>query len=735
MTLGVDTLGVEELGADFIRSPPSCALTAPASTISSSAVTVSWTYTSIIPRAQAFYRVRLLNQDGSVVFFDSLSVAGAVTTTVPAYVLGDGSVYLVALSVSDGFDWSGEVTSTFLVQGSDVSTYTNALVGSVYEVGINGVGYMLADRTEQDLQYRRQTTTLTRPQRYAQGNTPFSEAIERYTFIGWADWRDGAGQRLRHRDDSTPAAFYDSEGINPFVSTGLELLPATVLTLTNAYSNPLSVIASNKLYSLTGTNTVTEVASIGGATTPFTVAGQTTSLAMASDGTNWYLGDGANVHRGATGADPGAAWSTVDARVMAWAADRLCVAYPSSGSTPNVFSTLNTTGVEEVANGRITLPVGSTITSITGGDGYVWFAARRNQQGLVYAWKAGAADSPFVAFEFPAGQFPQSLGFYLGNVFVRTVEPLSAGGAKASIYRAATSAGRLVPTLVTQLESTTDDHTLGAWGGDDRFGMFSWKKVAASGASGVGAIDLSTGGYARWLYAPSAAANGDVVSVLNWNGRTVFSIAGYGVCHEGTAPLATGNLKTDLADLGTSLSKVFSQLKADLAPLPTGGTLVVEYSMDGGASYSPTTFTLSGAGLQTLQGEIAKQNVTLCLRITLTAAATSPVLRSLTVRAHPLGLADQVLVLPINCSDVLAGLNGQELPESGPGTGAARARLLETLSETRVRLQDIDWTLNQSATIWEVDSVDVRSAGVFARSQNRQVQSQVAVLLLRRSLK
>lgn len=733
MTVGVFTLGTETLAADFIRSPPSCALTAPAATIATSNVIVNWTYTSPVSRAQAFFQVKLKTPDGASTLYDSTALAGASVTYTPTFTVSDGSSYMVVLAVSDGYDWSPEVTTTFLVQLAGVADYPNVAVGSVYEIGINGQGYMLSDRTEQDLQYRRQVSTLILP-RYAQDNFSFSESIERYSMIGWADWRDGAGQQYKNRETSSPAAFLDSEGVNPFEQKGLQLLPATAQTLANSYANPLSVIASNKLYSLTGTNTVKEVASIGGGVTSFTVAGQTTTLAMASDGTNWYMADGANVHRGATAADPGAAWSTLDARVLAWAADRVCIAYPSSGTTPNVFSTLNTAGAEEVVNGRLVLPIGSTITAITGGDGYVWFAARRNQQGLVYAWKAGSTDVPFVAFEFPAGQFPQTVGFYLGNVFVRTIEPLSAGGAKATIYRAATSSGRLVPTVVTTIESSTDDHTVGAFGGDERFCLFSWKKIAASGASGVGCIDLSSGGNARWLYAPSAAANGDVVSVLTWNGRAVFAIAGYGVCHEDVVPLTTGFLRTSISDHASSTMKVYGLMKADLEPLPTGAGLNVAYSVDGAASYV-SLVTLSGAGLQSLQADIDHQSASIALKITLTATTVTPVLRSIVTRSHTIGLADQIMVLPVNCSDVLTGLNGMELPESGVGRGAARARFLESLTQTRIRLQDVDWPLTQTATVWEVEQVEVRSVGVFSRQKGMQVQSQVAVLQLRRSLK
>jgi hypothetical protein len=734
---GPQRIGGGAIAGQFIRTPPTAVVTAPASTISTTSTTVAWTYFSYVSRAQAQFRVKLRTTEGGIVLFDSGVLDGAGTSYSPDFFLSDSSAYTAVVSVSDGYDWSDEATIDFTVDLADVADYPDVKVGTVYEIAINGVGYMLADSTDGELQYRRQTLHLDAP-RFAQGDTPFSEAIERYTFIGWSDFRDGAGQQNRNRADSSPAAFLDSESVNPFEDDGLRLLPATSKALTNTHSNPLTVVCGNQLYSLSNTNEIKNLPAVGGSVTTFTLVSAGTISALVSDGSNWYAADGANIFKNNVAVDPGPAWSTIDANVMTWAADRLCIAYSSDATTPNVFSTLTPDGSEEVPAGRITLPTGSTITSITGGDGYVWFTARRNQQGLVYAWKAGSSDAPFIAFEFPTGQFPQSIGFYLSNVFVRCIEPLAAGGTKAVIYRAATSSGRLIPQLVREIESGTDDHTVGSWAGDSRFALFSWKKVHSSGASGVGCLDLSSGGNARWLCAPVAdagTANGDVVSVATWNGRAVFSIAGYGVCYEMTTPVATGFLRTDISDLGTSVSKVYGQLKADVHPLPTGGGISVTYSLDAGESYSTDPFALSGAGIQTLNGSIDKQGVSLGLKITMTAAAASPVLRAITVRAHALGLADQVLILPVNCADTLADLRGKEMPESGSARGSQRARVLESLSQTRIRLQDIDWLDTQTATIWEVEQVEIRTASVFDRSKKKQVHSQVAVLQLRRSLK
>src|SRR5690606_8770459 len=106
------------------------------------------------------------------------------------------------------------------------------------EVGLNGKGYMLYDNRDSDGQrweYRRAVIPLD-PPRLATSDTPFSEAIERYTFQGWSGFEDGAGQRFANRPRSSPVAYWDSEGINPFDRSGLELLPAMSQVIESAFS-------------------------------------------------------------------------------------------------------------------------------------------------------------------------------------------------------------------------------------------------------------------------------------------------------------------------------------------------------------------------------------------------------------------------------------------------------------------------------------------------------------------
>lgn len=736
--IGSYRIGSEGIAGTFTRASPQATVTGPTSVISSSC-TVTWSYSSPIGNTQYAYRVRLQSTGGSTTLFDSGTIVGAGLSYTPAFSLSDQSTYQIVVNVYDMFDVSDDALGTFTVAIAGVGTYPDAAVGSVYEIGINGQGYMLADQPGTEFVYKRTTIPLD-AKRYSQGSTPFSEAIDRYSFVAWYDWRGGAGQHFRNREDSDLTSYLDSASMNGFTPGGLQMCKQTVqVGPTATYAIPLATVAGDNLYTQTGAKQLTMTTS-GGATTAFTIAAATTITGLASDGTNWYACDGTGVWQGASAVDPGAAWSTIKAQVISWTSgNRLAAGYATTPSTtPNTFTTLKPDGTEDVAAGRLLLQAGTSITSITGGDGYVWFSVRNHQQGLVYAWKAGSTDAPFVAFEFPAGQYPVSLGFYLSNVFVRCAEPLVTGGVQADIYRCATTDGKLIPTLVTQIVSGTDDHSVGGWAGNALYAFFGWKNVE-SGVSGVGAINLSTGGWSRWL---KGSTGGNVRSMVSWNGQLVWTQDSVSsVIEDATIYRTVGSLTTDTGDAGSALSKLYSEMSIECNPLPTGWTVLVEYTLDGGNSFNTTTFSFNTAGTTSLTGFIDRTSQSIGLRITMTYSGSNPVLtpvlKNVSVRFHQVGLADQELTLPINCSDRVTGLNDALIAaDSGAGKGAARGRVLENLIQTRVKFQDVDWDAdNPVSALWEVETVDLRSVGVYERLRNKQSQTQVAIVTLRRTFK
>jgi hypothetical protein len=481
----------------------------------------------------------------------------------------------------------------------------------------------------------------------------------------------------------------------------------------------------------------------GGGSTPGTGTGNvfvnvSPVKALATDGEYWYWADGQRIVRNNRAADPGVIWSSSKAEVMEWCSDRMVIARPGgSSATPNVVAVLAQNGTEVGGSQLFTMPAGTTVTGITSGDGHVWWAATRNDISAVYAWRLGSTESYFTALELPAGQQAVAISYYLGNVFVRSVD--TAG--RATIYRCAPSDGALSPFKVLTIDDPAIDHTIGTFAGDESRVYFSWRQAGLDTidpdrtASGVGAVDLAGGGWTRWSVPDQSGTEGTgaVRSITLWQGKLVYTVDEFGVIVEDDVVATSGALESSLIDLGTGLKKVFSVLDVTFDPLPLGGSITVEYSIDGGGTYIALP-AVTQAGRKSASFTIDRESDVISIRTVLRATrGFSPVVRTMTLRAYPIGLADQVLVMPINCSDQTAGLNGQLLPGSGKGAGARRARWAESLAQSRVTVQDVDWPVTNETQVYDVIAVDVESVGVFDPAVNRQSQAMVATVTMRRS--
>jgi hypothetical protein len=727
-------IGAEAIAGDVLRTPPSAVLSAPAGVVTTTSTSATWAFTSSIGRTQAGYRVKLRNADASVTFADSGIVLSASTTYPITYLLSSGSAYVVAVTVFDGLDWSAEASTTFTVDIGNVNSYPDQqAVGSVYEVAINGVGYMMQDHPDasvvRDRRYRRNTLPLTAP-RFATGSTPFSESLDHYTFVGYSDFTLGSGQRLLNRAKSVDNAFLDSENVDPFTQGTLSLLP-TSADMGSGSAGPLYMcVASDTLFVVTGANTIKAHTTLGGAATTFTVAAAGTITDMTSDGTNWYVTDGVGIFRGATAVDPGAAWSTIVTNRIKWSTDRLVVAVIGTGSTPNVVQSVTPAGVVETI--FKTFAAGTTVRSITSGNGYVWFAADQFDKSGVWAYQLGTpAGSTFSAFELPAGQTAMKVGFYQSNVFVRARE-LAATGNRAVIYRCIASTGNLISARLVDFNNGSLDHSGGDFAGDDRFVAFSWRAMSKAGNTGFAVVDLSAGGYAKWLSSTTAGAP---VALLNWKGRWVYSVTGEGVLYETLTPAVTGWLRTSISDLASQLTKVLDSVRLSVDALPSNSSVQVKYTLDGGNTYTSAGI-LSTAGAKTTTYTVASTSDSFGLEVTLNTTGTTPVVKAVIIQLHALGMTDQILIVPINCSDRVGGLNDRPIPEqNSPGSGAARARLIEQLTGTRIKFQDVDWPVTKQSSIFEVIEVLVESVNIYDRQLARQGQALFASLTLRRNFR
>jgi hypothetical protein len=741
-SLGSVSLAGAALAGTFLRARPYVTALTPSGSIEDETPTVTWSYSSTVPRAQEHYHVQLRNQNGTVVLWDSLVQDGADTSLAIDYRLSGGSSYRAYVRASDGFDWSlDSVTDDdwsyvlFTAEtDSAVDFEDNDKVGSVYEIGINGVGYMLADSPEQPVE--RRSSTL-QPPRFTTGDTPFSEAIERYTFLGYSDFKGGAGQFLRSRAESDPSRFWDSHGINPFEDEGLQLLHSTSVSRAGAYASARMIVSGGTAYLVTDVGDLDAQDEPGGAVTSFTIAAAAAPTSLASDGNYWYYADGAAIFRGRLPSDPGAAWSAIDADLIEWVGDRLAAVYDLASEW--CVTTLAPDGTEEVVGGRFQYPAdaGTSISAITSGDGFMWFALNKaDRNSVVHYWQLGSADTyAAIGLELPAGQAVMAMGFYLGNLFIKATEIKPDFSYRNYIYRCIPDQGRLNAELVVQYDTTdADTPSYGAFVGIGRLVLFPWFEMTTEDVpkSGLGAIDLSTGGYSKWLTTSSTAVIRDVG---NWGGRAVFLQDGDLVAEDDTY-VASGWLWTSQDDLASTLQKVLDQVSVLTDPLPTNSSVSVSRSIDSGNSYSSVGSALELSGSSTKTWLVSTIARTIGLELTLTSSdgLFTPKLQAAQARVHPLPISDQLLVLPINCADQLSGLNGAPLPVNAPGAGLKRSKVLESLIGTQVRLQDIDWALTRTASIWEVVDVATTTRGVFDKHQNRRVDTAVTTLTLRRAV-
>jgi len=719
--LGGAALGTTALAGTHVWSVISLAITAPGVSTTDDNVTVVWTYSDSLGYAQAAWRVRLLTPL-DVVLDDSGWMTGTDLSHLVDYTLSGNSSYVAEVSVRNTDSQVATTTRAFLAEGVPSVTIVNPDVGKLWDVAINGVGYQLL--TEGDAQYKRQTVALDAP-RFATAETPLNGAIERYTFIADSDLSGGAGQTEGDRTSSSPTRYRDGRGVDPFTTPGVVgLLPTTTkaLTATNAGLKLAPVGAS--LYAVTGDKQLSYLSTLGGAATALTVAAAGTITSLTSDGSKWYAADGTGVWRGTT-TDPGAAWSAENAVEVCWAGSRICAAVIGSGTTPNVLKTLTDAGAVEATH--LTLPEGQTITALTPGGAYLYFAVYAGNVGAIYAWQIGSSDAPRVVWNLPNGESPRGLFWYQGQLMVR-----ASRNGLGVIYRCPTNdSGAITPVLLAEPLDPVVDGVGSGFTARGAFVYWGWSAMSST-TSGVGIINLTTGGWCKGLEAIDSGGSA-VSSCELWQGKLAFAVRGLGIYVEDDELVDSGWFTTSVRDGASALEKVWSEVTLQAEPLTLDAEIDVEYSVDRGQSFIALPGgTMTGNGTVRKTATLGVTSSNLSWKVTLTGGGAR--LTMVQSKVHILGLADQLLMLPIDCRDDIRAASGARTGRT-IGAGVALVRSLEALAQTQVVVQDIDWPQTGLVESYEVLKVDVDAK--FKREARTSVNSLglTAMVTLRRSLR
>lgn len=477
-------------------------------------------------------------------------------------------------------------------------------------------------------------------------NSLSRDELWRRTIISW---HRGAGQTYGDREDSDPYRFRSSKGIDPWTRYSISLLPDTAEKRDSANTNLRFARVGDALYLADGSDIVrtTDITADTPTWAEPTGWSENAVVAMASDGTNLYASDSANIYTATASGNFGAAWSTSEASLLAYAKGRLIGA--GGGANDHIL-------YEWAADGTATAfftPTNTAVTwtAICDGPNAIYAASVSGDKSSIYATglksDATALDAPIVAGELPEGEVVRGLCSYLGFMVIGT----DRGFRIATVRDDTTLAiGSLVNLGVA----------VRCFEPQERWVWFGWTNYDAT-STGLGRIDLSqiVGDTAAYATDLMATEQGNVLDVCTFNDVRVFAVSGEGVYAQTTDLVASGTLDTGLFSYGIPDEKIMEFVRVNhealegtvAVSISTGGTFA---SLDTSSDALTTAKTMRGGETLGVHHEA---------RLTLTRHATDdttgPTVTALTFHAYPAPNRGEVWVVPLMLGTVIEGHNGQ----------------------------------------------------------------------------
>lgn len=522
-------------------------------------------------------------------------------------------------------------------------TGTTAVSGEVpgkYPVGLNGRGFLL-DLTSNE--FRHVTVPLLRDQS-DQSERPGEASINPDDL--WrrtnATWHKGAGQRNWDSRDSDGARFYTSKGINPWDEGQITLLPAVDEKKTSSNTNLALAVAGSHLYLIDGTSIqytqdvtadTPTWSDITGepATAPsgITSDGYSVYTAHGSDGVYVTTRGGASTASGVTGTVTGIKY--VNGRLFAWDDESIYNVTDVDTGTPAALPS----ALLEHPNSDFDW------VDVAAAAGHYFLAGFSGDKSLIYRTgvKADgtALDTPVVAGELPDGEIVRSIQGYLGFVLIGTDKGIRFGQPDAD--------GNL--TLGALIDEATE---VRCFEGQGRFVWFGWSQYDAT-STGLGRLDLSTFNGTTPAFASDlmATEDGDVTSVVTFQGIRVFTVSGDGVFAEDTDLVASGTLEVGRIAYGIYDQKVSMFVTVNHEPL--AGSIAMAMARDGG-DYATVGVTNSTA--DTVESTFATNRARaeqFDLKITLSRDSSDntegPTVGRITLRSYPSAQRSSRIIVPL----------------------------------------------------------------------------------------
>lgn len=515
-----------------------------------------------------------------------------------------------------------------------LSTPSSEVPGK-FMVGLAGRGW---DLDLESGQYQRQSIPLLRNQADAslQPNEASinPEDLWRRTATSF---HKGAGQRNYDApQESDPARFWKSKGLDPWTKGELSLLPATDEKKTSANTNLFLQPAGAYLYLTDGTSIqYTQDVTVGSPTwTDITGEPATAATGITSDGYNvWSAHGGDGIYATTRGGAATASYAAgtvagvryVKGRLFAWQADKLY----------NVITNTLPTALYDHPNSDFTwVDVGEA-------SGFYYPAGYSGDKSLVYktAVKADGTglDTPTVAAELPDGEIIRSIQGYLGFILLGTDKGIRFG---STLTDGSLQLGGLIET----------DSAVKCFEGQDRFIWFGWTRYDTT-STGLGRMDLSAFNSTRPAYASDlmCTENGDVLSIATFQGIRVFTVSADGVFAQDTVLEPVGTLETGRIGYGIFDPKVSRTVTVSHTPLE--GSLMAEMSRNGGdyaeiGSSNTTPGTVrSDFSTNLARGELFELRFT--LGRDLSDMTAGPTIGRFTLRAYPASPRSERITVPL----------------------------------------------------------------------------------------
>ena len=514
-------------------------------------------------------------------------------------------------------------------------TGTTDLVPHVYPVAIAGRPYMLDQKSGR---YGRAFEARIR-ESVDQNNIPGEATINPQGL--WrrsqVSWHKGSGQVYADTGETQDYRFDTSKNIDPWTKGELKLLP----TVTNVYSSSNTNVricaADGRLY-LTDGQTLKYTTDLSTYTT-VTGTPAATINGLTTDGFNvWVSFSGNGIYKTDTSTSAAASYNTghdwnqlqyVKGRLMAFGTGTDSYKLwniTASGNNPAVLYTHPNTKFNWVG--------------AAGGQQHIYVGGYAGGVSLIYrtAIKADGTslDIPTQAAELPQGEVLHSLYGYLSYIV--------AGTSKGIRFCTSDNDGNLV--VGPLLETTTSVY---AACGDGRYIWYGWSNFDSS-STGLGRMDISElNGVNEPAYASDlmATTQGDVLGIVNWSGKRLFSVSGQGLYYESSNLCADGYITSGVWRWGIPDRKFLPRFDTRTNPLK--GSVTVALAFDGGSyeSLTPVTATNS-TEFTTVCPETGFSQV--AIKLTLTRSATTTVGPTLTrwqARAYAAPLRAHIFSVPI----------------------------------------------------------------------------------------